>query len=178
MASSSSAPARDRLGGLSPAPHERPDGHGRTDARDEQDEHPESFGPGHGGCERVLHVVDTDQDGEPTQGEQDLPATPLAVTCREERGQPATDDQNDGDGFHRRRATRKLEVACREPLSLRWLTGLIQPDHNSLWRFWRDNKKALRAIFKQTVPLAVRPGAVGLALQALDGTKIEAAASG
>jgi len=80
--------------------------------------------------------------------------------------------------FHRLRATRKLEVACREPRSLRWLTGLIQPDHNRLWRFWRDNKKALRAIFKQTVHLAVRPGAVGLALQALDGTKIEAAASG
>jgi hypothetical protein len=55
---------------------------------------------------------------------------------------------------------------------------LIQPDHNSLWRFWRDHKKALREVFKQTVELAMRTGAVGLALQALDGTKIEAAASG
>ena len=80
--------------------------------------------------------------------------------------------------FHRIRATRKLEVACREHLSLLWLTGLIGPDHNSLWRFWRDNKKALRAVFKQTVHLALRTGAVGLVLQALDGTKIEAAASG
>lgn len=79
--------------------------------------------------------------------------------------------------YHRIRSTRKLEVACREQLSLLWLTGLIQPDHNSLWRFWRDNKKALRAIFKQTVQVAVRTGAVGLALQALDGTKIQAAAS-
>jgi len=80
--------------------------------------------------------------------------------------------------FHRIRSTRKLEVACREQLSLLWLTGLIQPDHNSLWRFWRDNPKALRHIFKQTVQLAVRTGAVGLALQALDGTKIQAACSG
>ena len=80
--------------------------------------------------------------------------------------------------FHRIRSTRKLETACREHLSLLWLTGLIQPDHNSLWRFWRDHKKTLRAVFKQTVQLAVRTGAVGLALQALDGTKIEAAASG
>ena len=79
--------------------------------------------------------------------------------------------------YHRIRATRKLEVACREQLSLLWLTGLIQPDHNALWRFWRDNQKALRAIFKQTVQVAVRTGAVGLALQALDGTKIQAAAS-
>lgn len=82
-------------------------------------------------------------------------------------------------GYYQRiRSTRKLEVACREHLSLLWLTGLIQPDHNSLWRFWRDNQKALRAVFKQTVQVALRTGAVGLVLQALDGTKIEAAASG
>ena len=80
--------------------------------------------------------------------------------------------------YHRIRSTRKLETACREHLSLLWLTGLIQPDHNSLWRFWRDNKKALRQIFKQTVQVAARTGAVGLALQALDGTKIQAACSG
>jgi transposase len=80
--------------------------------------------------------------------------------------------------YHRIRSTRKLEVACREHLSLLWLAGLIQPDHNSLWRFWRDNQKALRHIFKQTVQVAVRSGAVGLALQALDGTKIQAACSG
>jgi len=80
--------------------------------------------------------------------------------------------------FHRIRSTRKLEAACSEHLSLLWLSGLIAPDHNSLWRFWRDNKKALRQIFKQTVQLAVRTGAVGLALQALDGTKIQAACSG
>ena len=80
--------------------------------------------------------------------------------------------------YHRIRSTRKLETACREQLSLLWLTGLIQPDHNSLWRFWRDNKKALRQIFKQTVQVAARTGAVGLALQALDGTKIQAACSG
>jgi len=79
--------------------------------------------------------------------------------------------------YHRIRSTRKLETACCEHLSLLWLSGLIQPDHNSLWRFWRDNKKALRQIFKQTVQVAVRTGAVGLALQALDGTKIQAAAS-
>jgi transposase len=80
--------------------------------------------------------------------------------------------------FHRIRSSRKLEAACTEHLSLLWLTGLIAPDHNSLWRFWRDNKKALRAIFKQTVQLAMNTGAIGLTLQALDGTKIQAACSG
>jgi transposase len=80
--------------------------------------------------------------------------------------------------FHRIRSTRKLEAACTEQLSLLWLSGLIAPDHNSLWRFWRDNKEPLRGIFKQTVHLAVKTGAVGFALQALDGTKIQAACSG
>jgi len=79
--------------------------------------------------------------------------------------------------YHRLRSTRKLEAACCEHLSLLWLTGLIAPDHNSLWRFWRDNKKVLRRLFQQTVQIAVRTGAVGLALQALDGTKIPALAS-
>jgi transposase len=80
--------------------------------------------------------------------------------------------------FHRIRSTRKLEAACRDSLALLWLTGLIQPDHNSLWRFWRDNTQRLRTIFKQSVELALKSGCVGLALQAVDGTKIEAAASG
>jgi transposase len=80
--------------------------------------------------------------------------------------------------FHRIRSTRKLEAACRDQLPLLWLSGLIAPDHNSLWRFWRENQKALRVIFKQTVRLAVDAGAVGFALQALDGTRIAAACSG
>jgi transposase len=75
------------------------------------------------------------------------------------------------------RSTRQLEIACREHLSLLWLTGLIQPDHNSLWRFWRTNQTALRSVFKQTVQLAVKSGCVGLVLQALDGTKLQAASS-
>ncbi|MDP4228267.1 MAG: IS1182 family transposase, partial [Bacteroidota bacterium] len=79
--------------------------------------------------------------------------------------------------FFRIRSTRRLETACGEVLPLIWLCGLLRPDHNSLWRFWRDNRKALRQVFKQTVQLALRTGAVGLALQAVDGTKIAAAAS-
>jgi transposase len=79
--------------------------------------------------------------------------------------------------YFRIRASRKLEAACTEVLPLLWLCGLLKPDHNSLWRFWDENKEALRAVFKQTVCLALRTGCVGLALQALDGTKIQAAAS-
>lgn len=80
--------------------------------------------------------------------------------------------------FHRIRSTRKLEAACREQMSLIWLTAMITPDHNSLWRFWNMNRKALRNVFKQTVQIAVNNDCVGFVVQALDGTKIEAAASG
>src|SRR5437588_10115928 len=81
-------------------------------------------------------------------------------------------------GYHHRlRSTRKLEAACRDQLPLLWLSGMIAPDHNSLWRFWRDNKKALRQLFKHSVQLALQAGLVGLVLQAVDGTKIQAAAS-
>jgi len=79
--------------------------------------------------------------------------------------------------MHRIRSTRKLEVACREQLSLLWLCGMLQPDHNSLWRFWRDNKKALRAVFKHSAQLAVEAGLIGFVLQAVDGTKIQALCS-
>jgi transposase len=79
--------------------------------------------------------------------------------------------------YHRVRSTRRLETACREVLPLIWLCGNIAPDHNSLWRFWQDNRKALGEVFKQSVKLAVRTGAVGLALQALDSTRIQAAGS-
>src|SRR5215831_385813 len=75
------------------------------------------------------------------------------------------------------RSTRKLEAACRDHLPLLWLTGAIAPDHNSLWRFWRDNRKALRQLFKQSVQLALKAGLVGLVLQAVYGTKIQAVAS-
>ena len=81
-------------------------------------------------------------------------------------------------GYHHRlRSTRKLEAACRDHISLLWLTGNLAPDHNSLWRFWRDNKAALRQLFKQSVELALKAGLVGLALQAVHGTRIQAVAS-
>lgn len=75
------------------------------------------------------------------------------------------------------RATRVLERACREHLGLIWLCGRLTPDHNTLWRFWRGNRPALRRLFKQVVQVAVKADLVGLVLHAVDGTKIAAHAS-
>jgi transposase len=79
---------------------------------------------------------------------------------------------------NRMRSTRGLEKGCMENMSLIWLTGNNAPDHNTLWRFYRDNKKAIREVFKRSVRIGMEANLVGMVLHALDGTKIHAAATG
>ncbi|MES2697652.1 MAG: transposase [Verrucomicrobiota bacterium] len=76
------------------------------------------------------------------------------------------------------RSTRALENACREEMGFVWLTGNHRPDHNALWRFWQEHRAGIRELFRQSVKVALEMNLVGLAVQALDGTKIMAAASG
>lgn len=72
---------------------------------------------------------------------------------------------------------RKLEVACRDHVGLLWLTGMQSPDHNTLWRFWKMNRKTIRGVFRELNRLAVQAGLIGLVLHAVDGTKIQAQSS-
>ena len=80
--------------------------------------------------------------------------------------------------FKKLRSTRLLESGCRNEVGLIWLCGTHVPDHNTLWRFFAAHKKALGALFAQSVRVALRLELVGLALQAIDGTKIQAHCSG
>ncbi len=79
--------------------------------------------------------------------------------------------------FENIRTTRRLERACRNEMGVIWLTGCNYPDHNTLWRFWKNNKKALGHLFKQCVELAQRADLIGMILHAVDGTKLESAGS-
>lgn len=76
--------------------------------------------------------------------------------------------------FHKIRSLRGLESACYNHLGLIWLTGRNCPDHNTLWLFFRDNRKAIKKLFKAVTRKAKELGLIGLVLHALDGTKIKA----
>lgn len=75
------------------------------------------------------------------------------------------------------RSSRKLEAACRDQIPYLWLTGWEHPDHNTLWRFYKDHRQAMRSLFKPTVRTAIAMELVDLALQAVDGTKVFASAA-
>jgi len=71
-------------------------------------------------------------------------------------------------------SSRKLEAACLDSMGLVWLTGNRAPDHNTLWRFYSDNKKIFKTLFKKTTRIAANNGLIGMVVHAVDGTKIQA----
>ena len=75
------------------------------------------------------------------------------------------------------RSSRKLEAACRDQIPFLWLAGMQQPDHNTLWRFYKAHRDPMRGLLRRTVQVAVKAGLVDLVLQAVDGTKIAGNAS-
>jgi len=70
------------------------------------------------------------------------------------------------------RSSRGLEKACMNDIGMIWLTANNHPDHNSIWRFFRENKTGLKGVFRQSVKVACNMDLVGLVLNAVDGTKI------
>lgn len=79
--------------------------------------------------------------------------------------------------FMRVRTSRRLEQMCRDHMPFIWLTGRHTPDHNTLWRFFKKNEKALAKLHKQTIKVALRCDLVGFVLHAVDGTKMGAKSS-
>ncbi len=75
------------------------------------------------------------------------------------------------------RTSRKLEAACRDQIPYLWLTGWQNPDHNSLWRFYKAHRDEMRHLFKMTVRTALKLDLVDMVLQAVDGTKVAANAA-
>ena len=76
--------------------------------------------------------------------------------------------------LHGVRSSRKLARLARQEATFVYLAGGGQPNYRTLARFRRENAAAFRAIFQETVVLALRLGLARLGHVALDGTKLKA----
>lgn len=75
-------------------------------------------------------------------------------------------------------SSRKLEEAIKQNIHFMWLSGMQEPDHNTLNRFRSGKlKDSLKEIFGQVVEFLVQEGFVSLKEIYVDGTKIEANAN-
>ena len=73
---------------------------------------------------------------------------------------------------------RRMEAALKENIHFMWISGMNQPDHNTINRFRSTRLKGvLKQIFGQVVELLVAEGLVNLKEVYLDGTKIESKAN-
>jgi transposase len=73
---------------------------------------------------------------------------------------------------------RRMEAALKENIHFMWISGMSQPDHNTINRFRSERLKGvLRQVFGQVVELLIAEGLVNLKEVYLDGTKIESNAN-
>lgn len=72
------------------------------------------------------------------------------------------------------RSSRKIEVECHRNIEVKWLINNLTPDHKTIANFRKDNKKAIKAAFKQFVMICDELGLLGKTLVAIDGSKFKA----
>ena len=75
-------------------------------------------------------------------------------------------------------SSRKIESGLKENIHFMWLSGMQQPDHNTINRFRGERlKDVLKTVFGQVVELLSKSGHLSLKEIYTDGTKIEANAN-
>ena len=73
---------------------------------------------------------------------------------------------------------RRMEAALKENIHFMWISGMSQPDHNTINRFRSERLKGiLKQVFGQVVEMLVAEGLVSLKEVYTDGTKIESKAN-
>jgi transposase len=72
------------------------------------------------------------------------------------------------------RSSRDLEKECKRNIEVMWLLKCLQPDHNTISNFRRDNPKAIKKVFRATVQIAKHFDLIGGKLIAGDSTKLRA----
>ena len=76
--------------------------------------------------------------------------------------------------LNRLRSSRGLEKECKRNIEVMWLIKNLQPDHNTISNFRRDNPKAIKKVFRETVKIAKHFNLIGGTLVAGDSTKLRA----
>lgn len=76
--------------------------------------------------------------------------------------------------LNRIRSSRLLEKECHRNIEIMWLLKQLTPDHNTISNFRRDNPKAIKKVFRQTVKVAQYFNLIGGKLLAGDSTKLRA----
>ena len=72
------------------------------------------------------------------------------------------------------RSSRDLEKESKRNIEVMWLLRMLQPDHNTIANFRRDNPKAIKKVFRATVQIAKHFDLIGGKLIAGDSTKLRA----
>jgi transposase len=76
--------------------------------------------------------------------------------------------------LNRIRSSRQLEKECKRNIEVIWLLKSLRPDHNTISNFRRDNPKAIKKVFRETVKIAQYFNLIGGTLVAGDSTKLRA----
>ncbi|MDY0407165.1 IS1182 family transposase [Virgibacillus sp. 179-BFC.A HS] len=72
------------------------------------------------------------------------------------------------------RSSRKMETETKRNIELMWLIGKLQPDHGTLSAFMKNNKTAIKKLFKEFTLMLKGFGLIDGQLVAIDGTKLKA----
>ena len=72
------------------------------------------------------------------------------------------------------RSSRDLEKECNRNIEVMWLLNSLKPDHNTISNFRRDNPKAIKKVFRETVRIAKHFKLIGGTLIAGDSSKFRA----
>ena len=75
------------------------------------------------------------------------------------------------------RSSRVIERACVEDIAFRVIAANRRPDHTTIARFRQRHETALAGIFGEVLALCAQAGLAGVAVLAVDGTKVHANAS-
>ncbi|MDR2362544.1 MAG: transposase, partial [Prevotellaceae bacterium] len=73
---------------------------------------------------------------------------------------------------------RKMEDAVKDRITFMWLSGWLDPDHNTVNRFRSIHlKDTVNEIFTHVVTMLVEMGCLSLEVAYIDGTKMESRAN-